>query len=256
GRPPAAGEVDPDSAAAVPGTPTPAAAASTPAAAGQLGLVDVRQLWPGVLDRVKRSKRYAWMLLSKDTVVKDVHDGTLVLGMREGQRVNFLRGGHQEILQQALIDELGVDWKVEVIIDSSGDGAAGDAPPRSQARTPTPGSGGPQPDHQDGPTARPSGDPIASRAAGSSPGGASEPEPEPGDHPDASNGPMSRSAEVEAAKGAIRRTRNGKESRTDETLDPDEIGDDDEVVADENLSSHELLARELGAQIIDEQETR
>ena len=272
GRPPAAGEVDPDSAAAPPATPTPAAAAplatptpaagaaaSTPAAAGQLGLVDVRQLWPGVLDRVKRSKRYAWMLLSKDTVVKDVHEGTLVLGMREGQRANFLRGGHQEILQQALIDELGVDWKVEVIIDSSGDGAAGDREhPRPPARTPAAGSGGPPPPSPHEPAARPSEDPIASDLEGSRPAGEPEPErePEPGDPPDASSGPMSRSAEVEAAKGAIRRTRNGTESRPEGALDPDEIGDDDEVVADENLSSHELLARELGAQIIDEQEPR
>jgi hypothetical protein len=61
---------------------------------------------------------------------------------------------------------------------------------------------------------------------------------------------------VQAAKSAIRPTRNGNEGRPGASHDPTEIGDDDEVVSDENLSSHELLARELGAQVIDEQETR
>ncbi|MDX6316763.1 MAG: polymerase subunit gamma/tau, partial [Nocardioidaceae bacterium] len=32
---------------------------ASPPSAGQLGLVDVRQLWPGVLDRVKQMRRYA-----------------------------------------------------------------------------------------------------------------------------------------------------------------------------------------------------
>jgi DNA polymerase-3 subunit gamma/tau len=187
--------------------------ADTPAP-GQLGLVDVRQLWPGVLNRVKHMKRYAWMLLSKDTVVKDVHDGTLVLGMREGQRANFLRGGHHEVLQQALIDELGVDWKVEVIIDAGEGGPSGRREP-------------------------PQADPRPSEPASSSP--AVPPPP---------------SEEVQAAKSAIRPTRNGNEGRPGASHDPTEIGDDDEVVSDENLSSHELLARELGAQVIDEQETR
>ena len=85
-----------------------------------LGLVDVRRLWPGVLDRVQKTQRYAWMLLSQNAQVKDVSGGVITIGMvNAGARDSFLRSGADEILRQALIDELGVDWKVEAIIDSS-----------------------------------------------------------------------------------------------------------------------------------------
>jgi DNA polymerase-3 subunit gamma/tau len=172
-----------------------------------------------VLDRVKRQKRYAWMLLSKDTVVKDVHDGTLLLGMREGQRANFLKGGHDDVLRQALIDELGVDWKVEVLIDGPADGA----PPSRETSSPDPTISQPPPD----------------------PASAAPPSNKPGPQvstESANQTPADDRGSDEAA--AIGDPLDGKPS------------DDDDVVADVGLSSHELLARELGAEIIEEREAR
>jgi DNA polymerase-3 subunit gamma/tau len=197
-----------------PASATPSAGGST----GELGLVDVRRLWPGVLERVKRQKRYAWMLLSKDTVVKDVHDGTLLLGMREGQRANFLKGGHQEILRQALIDELGVDWKVEVLIDGA---PAPESTGSTAGAAATPESGSPSPTDAEA-LVPPTGDARGNKAR------------------------------------AIRQSSQGSEPAESqpEQDEHDEPHDDDEVVPDDALSSHELLARELGAEIIEEREAR
>jgi DNA polymerase-3 subunit gamma/tau len=85
---------------------------------GSLSLVDVRQLWPGVLDRVKVMRRFAWMVLSQNASVKDARDGILTLAFgNDGARKSFLRSGNDEIVRQALIDELGVDWQIETIVD-------------------------------------------------------------------------------------------------------------------------------------------
>ncbi|MBA2715618.1 MAG: DNA polymerase III subunit gamma and tau [Propionibacteriales bacterium] len=174
-----------------------------------LSLVDVRQLWPGVLDRVKKLRRYTWILLSQNAHVKDVADRVITIGLvNSGARDNFLSRGGDEILRQALIDELGVDWRVEAIIDIPDSNA-----PSRTAR-----------EHA-GPTA-----PAPAVA--------------PADE---------RRVDVEAAKEAIRPTRNGasKPAATHQD-DVSEVRDDDEIVDDAALSSHDLLARELGAQIIDD----
>jgi DNA polymerase-3 subunit gamma/tau len=196
-----------------------APAASAPA---QLRLIDVRQLWPGVLDRVKKVRRYAWILLSQNAHVKDVGDNVLTLGLTSsGARDSFTRSGADEILHQALIDELGVDWRVETIID----GATEPAVPRV-ARADEPPRPGPDPSVDD-------------RAAGNA----------------------ARSTDIQAAKGAIRPTRASSTTGTgaasqvavDRRLaDAQEVDADDEVIDDAALTSSELLTRELGAQVIQE----
>ncbi len=184
-------------------------ASPAPVEVAGLSLVDVRQLWPGVLDRVKKLRRYTWILLSQNAHVKDVADRVITIGLvNSGARDNFLSRGGDEILRQALIDELGVDWRVEAIIDIPNQAA-----PSRTARE---------------------------QAAPTSPAPAVAPADE-------------RRVDVEAAKEAIRPTRNGasKPAATHQD-DVSEVRDDDEIVDDAELSSHDLLARELGAQIIDD----
>ena len=56
-----------------------------------------------------------------------------------------------------------------------------------------------------------------------------------------------------AAKQAIRPTKvggNGQNGASD--IHPGDISDDDAVVDEPGLSSHELLARELGAEVIED----
>jgi hypothetical protein len=63
----------------------------------------------------------------------------------------------------------------------------------------------------------------------------------------------SRAAEAQAAKAAVQPMRNGgtppaRESGADEA----EVSADDTVVDDGSLSDQELLARELGAEVIED----
>ncbi len=213
----------------------PAPATSPPPAPDSSGLtlVDVRRLWPGVLERVKQMKRYAWILLSQNAQVKDVSDGVLTIGFGgEGAAKNFRTGGAAEILRQALIDELGVDWRVEGIID----GPSPQAPSRTVRE---PESRPAAPAESRNPPSEPEPSPPAAAPAGVESGDA-VPAPD-------------RSANVDAAKGAIRKTRNGREAgQAEEADEPPEVHEDDDVVDDASLSSHELLERELGAQVIDD----
>ena len=104
----------------------PAPAAPAPAAAGGLGLVEVRRLWPDLLDAVKLKRRYTWILLSQNAQVAAVDDKTLTVALiNAGARNSFTSGGSEEILRQAAIDVIGHDWRIEAIVDPSAQPGAG-----------------------------------------------------------------------------------------------------------------------------------
>jgi DNA polymerase III subunit gamma/tau len=110
----------------------PAAAPVEPAAAGAVDLVAVRRLWPEVLTVVAGLKRGTWTLISQNAQVQGVSDGRLTLGFSTpGLRDTFLgRSDHQDYVREALIQVLGVDWKVDAIVDPS------TAPTEAAAATP------------------------------------------------------------------------------------------------------------------------
>ena len=113
-----------------PAEPVPAEA--QPAASGTVDLVTVRRLWPEVLEEVKTLRRYTWTLLSHNAQVAALDDGRITLAMvNAGARDSFLRGGSDEIVREALVRVLGVDWKVDAIVDPST--APSPAPSRPQA---------------------------------------------------------------------------------------------------------------------------
>ncbi len=193
-------------------------------------------------------RRFSWLLLSQNAQVKDLHDGVITIGFTSaGAAKNFSTSGADEILHQALIDELGVEWRVEGIIDGPGGGpggSRGSAPARPPSAPPSA-----PPDAAQAPPAR---GPAAQPPVATSDSGADLPDREPpaGDLP----GALSRRAQpdVAAAKGAIRRTRSGSESKKTKPDQSADVSDDDAVIDDTALSSHELLARELGAQVIED----
>ncbi|GAA2759905.1 DNA polymerase-3 subunit gamma/tau [Actinopolymorpha rutila] len=113
------------------------AGAGTP---GALGITDVRRLWPDVLEAVKGKRRFSWVMLSQNAHVADLHGSTLTVALvNAGARDSFTRSGSDELLRQALRDVLGVDWRIEAIIDPSG-GSGGSGPGGSGPGGP--GSGG------------------------------------------------------------------------------------------------------------------
>ncbi|MBB5839726.1 DNA polymerase-3 subunit gamma/tau [Kribbella italica] len=119
------------SAAGVTGGQSPAAAQVAPAAAapistGVVGLADVRRLWPEVLEAVKSKRRFAWIMLSQNAQVIAVDDQILTLGLvNAGARESFARSGSDEILRQAMIDTIGLNRRVEAVVDPSTDPGAG-----------------------------------------------------------------------------------------------------------------------------------
>jgi DNA polymerase-3 subunit gamma/tau len=82
-------------------------------------------MWPDVLEVVKRNRRFTWTLLTGNAQVAALDGKVLTLAMvNAGARDSFAGSGSDELVRQALIDVLGVDWKVEAIVDPS-KGASG-----------------------------------------------------------------------------------------------------------------------------------
>jgi DNA polymerase III subunit gamma/tau len=106
---------------------------------GSVGLADVRRLWPEILEAVKSKRRFAWIMLSQNAQVIAIDDQTITLGLvNAGARESFARSGSDEILRQALVDTIGLNRRVEAVVDPSTDPNA--VPPAA----PTP-SAPPQP---------------------------------------------------------------------------------------------------------------
>jgi DNA polymerase-3 subunit gamma/tau len=147
-------------------------------------------MWPDVLEVVKGMRRFTWTLLSHNAQVAALDNGRLTLAMvNAGARDSFAGGGSDEIVREALIQVLGVDWKVEAIVDPSVS-PSGPAPDRPASAAPA------APDE-------PAADPVpsaerpravgAARAAAESVAAADpSPEAEPSpDDPDADDGDVS-----------------------------------------------------------------
>ncbi|MFI5732583.1 DNA polymerase III subunit gamma and tau [Kribbella sp. NPDC051587] len=112
-------------ASAVPASSAPVGSPSV----GAVGLADVRRLWPQVLEAVKAKRRFAWIMLSQNSQVIAVDDQTLTLGMlNAGARESFSRSGSEDILRQAMIDTIGLNRRIEAVVDPSADPGAGGVP--------------------------------------------------------------------------------------------------------------------------------
>ncbi len=121
--------------------PEPAAPAA--AAGSQLSLVDVRRLWPDIVDATKQRRRVTWIHLTQNAQVVAVDATTLTLGFANvGARESFEAGGSPEIVRQAAIDVVGADWQIETIVDPAADASAttppAAAPEPEQAPPPPP----------------------------------------------------------------------------------------------------------------------
>jgi DNA polymerase-3 subunit gamma/tau len=187
---PMAAELEPPTPAATEPQPSPPAPVPVqPPPDGELDLTAIRRMWPDVMAAVSALKKTTWSLLKNASVI-DLDAGRLTLGFStSGLRDAFVgRSDHQDYVREALIQVLGVDWKVEAIVD----------PSVTQS-----GLGAPDPD-----------EPIQRHGA-ARPSQRSAPAPAGDDAPSA----------------------------------------DDPDAEDAGLTSHDLLARELGAKVIGEYDT-
>jgi len=87
-------------------------------------IAGLRRLWPDVIEDVKKKRRLTWSLLSASAQIIAVDDSVITIGIvNSGARDSFLRSNSDEILRQAFIDVVGLDRKIEAIIDPTAEGA-------------------------------------------------------------------------------------------------------------------------------------
>ncbi|MDR7254628.1 DNA polymerase-3 subunit gamma/tau [Nocardioides sp. BE266] len=200
---------------------------------GGLSLVDVRRLWPDILEQTKNRRRLAWMVLSQHAHVVDVDGTRLTVGFaNSGARDSFVNGGCDEILRQAAIDVVGMDWRVESIVDPSGAAAA--QPVVQKAATESYDAPAPAQDAPEAPPAWVTGD-AAQPAA---------PPAEP--LPPVSAAPAREALEAARAGGGAAEPAQPVRS-ADDDVDPDDP--DAESAA---LDTESLLSQTLGARLIEE----
>jgi DNA polymerase-3 subunit gamma/tau len=215
-------------------------------------------MWPQILEEVKNRRRFTWILLSQNAQVVGFDGTTLQLGFANpGARDSFVSGGSEDVLKQALGEALGVQWRIEAIVDPGGGGGSGGALPSGPGAPPSPGWGfgggpGPVPGGAGGGMPRPPSAPqphgrtqppsalaSVSSAPASGPGGF--PDPRGAVSPVASTGrSQTASASVAEAPGM------------EPAIEDDIPEDDDQDLDDAALSGIDLIVRDMGATVIEE----
>jgi DNA polymerase-3 subunit gamma/tau len=94
-----------------------------------IDVVGLRRLWPDVIENVKKRRRLTWTLLSASATLATVDESAITIAMiNAGARDSFLRSTSDEILREAFIEVVGLDRKIEIIIDPSVNPSAAPAP--------------------------------------------------------------------------------------------------------------------------------
>ena len=119
---PSASPIEVDSSAKETIAPTPvkekeSAPAHVP---GNFDIAALRRSWPDVIEDVKKRRRLTWSLLSASAQVLAVDDKAITIGIvNAGARDSFVRSESDEILRKAFIDVVGLDRKIECVVDPS-----------------------------------------------------------------------------------------------------------------------------------------
>jgi DNA polymerase-3 subunit gamma/tau len=105
-----------DSKEALPDSPSqPVSSSNT-----KIDIAGLRRLWPDVIENVKKRRRLTWSLLSASAQIVAVDEKLITIGIvNAGARDSFVRSESDEILRQAFIEIVGIDRKIEVVVDAS-----------------------------------------------------------------------------------------------------------------------------------------
>jgi len=96
----------------------PVPAAPTPKPTGPVDIAALRKFWPEVIENVKKQRRLTWSLLSASAQVIAVDDKAITIGIvNSGARDSFIRSESDVILRKAFVEVVGLDLKVECIVD-------------------------------------------------------------------------------------------------------------------------------------------
>jgi len=94
--------------------------------AGSFDVGALRRMWPDVIEDVKKRRRLTWSLLSSSAQILAVDDTAITIAIiNSGAKDSFIRSGSDEILRQAFIDVVGIDRKIEAVVDPGAVDSAG-----------------------------------------------------------------------------------------------------------------------------------
>jgi DNA polymerase-3 subunit gamma/tau len=221
--------------------PSPEAPVTETAAGSPLSLVDVRRLWPDIVEATKQRRRVTWIHLTQHAQVVAVDAQILTLGFgNAGARESFDNGGSAEIVRQAAIDVVGHDWRVETIVDPGADPETA-TPPAPIARETAPAAPEPPAAPQQG-------------QAPTEPPDFARPEPAAAAEAAAPEEPAAPAGSPSAtARQAIAPTRAGGRDEPEAPAEVDGGARADDADAESaGLGGAELLQQALGAQVIEE----
>ncbi|MEU8539992.1 DNA polymerase III subunit gamma and tau [Streptomyces sp. NPDC048717] len=241
-------------------TPAPAAAAApqqsaAPSGDAAAGAVQVRSMWPSILEAVKNRRRFTWILLSQNAQVAGFDGTTLQIGfLNAGARDNFSGSGSEDVLKAALAEQFNVHWKIEAIIDPSGGvnpppaaGGFGGGRP-SAPSTPPRGPASYQPAPAPAP-AQPA-QPFQGQAQPQAP---VQPPAASGSSYSAPSSPSASSSPASSSSSAPRSPARPQAPAPAPVAPEDDVPEaDDPDLVDSALSGHELIVRELGATVLEE----
>ncbi len=98
----------------------PAAVQPTSAQHGAFDITSLRRAWPDIIEDVKKRRRLTWSLLSASAQVLAVDESAITIGIvNAGARDSFVRSESDEILRKAFIDVVGLDRRIECVVDPS-----------------------------------------------------------------------------------------------------------------------------------------
>ncbi|MCX4687025.1 DNA polymerase III subunit gamma and tau [Kitasatospora purpeofusca] len=228
-------------------TPAPApalapASGGQPSAAAQQGAGQVRQLWPQILEAVKNRRRFTWILLSQNGQVAGFDGSVLQVSfINAGARDSFVSSNSDDVLRAALADALGVDWRIECIVDPSG-GAGGPGGGSAAAATPSGGGGG-----WGAPPARPAAPAPQMAPVAPAPAAAPAPAPRPAAAPTpAPVAPVPPPVQASPSPAYPAYPAQG-------VAPEDDVPEEDDPDLNEDVfSGQELIIRELGATVLEE----
>jgi DNA polymerase-3 subunit gamma/tau len=87
---------------------------------GVMDIAGLRRIWPDVIENVKKRRRLTWSLLSASAQILGVDETNITIGIvNAGARDSFVRSESDEILRQAFIEVVGLDRKIECVVDPS-----------------------------------------------------------------------------------------------------------------------------------------
>ncbi|MFJ1707893.1 DNA polymerase III subunit gamma and tau [Kitasatospora sp. NPDC088346] len=232
-----------------------APAAAQPSAAAQQGAGQIRQMWPQILDAVKNRRRFTWILLSQNGQVAGFDGSVLQVSfVNAGARDSFVSSNSDDVLRQALADSLGVDWRVECIVDPSGGSAGGTPPPATGGGGGGGGWGAPAPAAR--PASgfpQPGGQPPGGQPSGFQPAAPPAPAPAQQPSPPVQAAPQAGPQQPSAVRPPSSQAGPSRPPAPQHVAPEDDVPEDDDPDLNEQVfSGQELIIRELGATVLEE----